>query len=103
MKVEFKNEYLKYLFLMPIEEMKGKQDFAVTIIKQYQSKVRLLFNIKNVEELRKFKGLNFEYLKGDRKGKCSLRLNDQYRMIFEQLNENEITIILINEISKHYE
>ncbi|MCE3230037.1 MAG: hypothetical protein K0S32_4588 [Bacteroidetes bacterium] len=55
MKVEFKNEYLKYLFLMPIEEMKGKQDFAVTIIKQYQSKVRLLFNIKNVEELRKSK------------------------------------------------
>lgn len=36
-------------------------------------------------------------------GECSIRLNDQFRLIFEEKSENEIEIILINEISKHYE
>ncbi len=60
-------------------------------------------NISKIEELRFFRGLNFEYLKGDRKGQCSIRLNDQFRLIFEPINENEVKLILINEISKHYE
>ena len=58
--------------------------------------------ISSIEQLKQFRGLNFEYLKGDRKGECSIRLNDQYRLIFEQTSDGEISIILVNEISKHY-
>ena len=58
-------------------------------------------------ELRLYRGLNFEALKGDRKGEYSIRINDQYRIIFEQIETIQhrviIKVLFINEISKHYE
>ena len=59
--------------------------------------------ITRIEQLKQFRGLNFEHLKGNRNGECSIRLNDQYRLIFVHKNDEEIEIILVNEISKHYE
>ena len=103
MRVEFKNDYLVYLYETPLDEIKGKQVFGKEIIKQYKKKVEILIGISNINQLRQFRGLNFEFLKGDKKGECSIRLNDQYRLIFEQKSKNEIEIILVNEISKHYE
>lgn len=103
MKVGFKTDYLEYLYITPLDEIKGKHAFSKDIIKQFKKKVQLLIGISKIEQLRQFKGLNFEFLKGDRKGECSIRLNDQYRLIFEQGSDGEISIILINEISKHYE
>lgn len=103
MEVRFKDHKLEKLFLTPLSELKGKQPFFVDVIKQFKKKIPILIAISRLEELRALKGLNFEYLKGDRKGECSIRLNDQYRLIFEQISENEIKVILVNEISKHYE
>lgn len=103
MEVRFKDNKLEKLFLTPLNEIKGKQPFPVEVIKQFKKKIPLLIAISKLDELRAFKGLNFEFLKGDRKGECSIRLNDQYRLIFEQVAENEIKVILVNEISKHYE
>lgn len=103
MKVDFKTDYLEQLYLTPLEEIKGKHVFSKDIIKQFKKKVQLLTVISSIEQLKQFRGLNFEFLKGDRKGECSIRLNDQYRLIFEQTSEEEISIILVNEISKHYE
>lgn len=103
MNVEFRTEELSYLYETPLEQIKGKQTVAREIIKQFKKKVQLLISISRIEQLKQFRGLNFEYLKGNRAGECSIRLNDQYRLIFEQINEDEIEILLINEISKHYE
>ena len=103
--VQFKTKELEKLYYTLLNELKGKQKYSRGIIKQYKRKVQLLEEIKNLEELRPFKGLNFEYLKGDREGDCSIKLNDQFRLIFEpqKENSNAITIILITKISKHYE
>lgn len=103
MRVDFKTEYLAYLYTTPLDEIKGKHGFSKDIIKQYKKKIQLLINVNTIVQLKQFKGLNFEFLKGNRKGECSIRLNDQYRLIFEQKSEKEITVILVNEISKHYE
>ncbi len=103
MRVVFKTDYLEMLYVIPLEEIKGKQPFSKEIIKQFKKKVQLLTVISSIEQLRQFRGLNFEFLKGDKKGECSIRLNDQYRLIFEQTSEGEILIILVKEISKHYE
>ena len=102
-RVEFKTEYLESLYETPISGIRGKHAFGIEIIKQFKKKVEILIGISNILQLRQFRGLNFEYLKGNRKGECSIRLNDQYRLIFEEKNKNEIEIVLINEISKHYE
>lgn len=104
MNVLFKTSKLEKLYEIPLNKL-GKQKYSSDIIKQYKKKIRLLIDIDTLDKLRQLKGLNFEYLKGEREGSCSIRLNDQFRLIFEpqQENGNEITIILIIKISKHYE
>ena len=94
---------LEELYLTPLTAIKGKQRYPAAVLKQYKKKIALLLAIDKLEDLRPFKGLNFEYLHGDKKGQCSIRLNDQYRLIFIQLANGDVQVLLIKEISKHYE
>ena len=69
--------------------------------------MEILIGVDSLDELRQFKSLNFEPLKGDRSREYSIRLNLQYRLIFSVLMEKNgdyvIEALLINEISKHYQ
>jgi len=103
MKVYFATSELMELYETPLQNLKGKQKYPHDILKQYKKKVQLLIAIPKLDSLSQFKGLNFENLKGDRKGQCSIRLNDQYRLIFVPISEKKLQIIMVNEISKHYE
>ncbi|HWH61622.1 MAG TPA: type II toxin-antitoxin system RelE/ParE family toxin [Ginsengibacter sp.] len=64
--------------------------------------MKLLESIEKITDLYTFKSLHFEKLKGDKSGLSSIRLNDQYRLIVEPINEDVVKILII-EISKHYE
>ncbi|MFB6305782.1 MAG: type II toxin-antitoxin system RelE/ParE family toxin [Flavobacteriales bacterium] len=101
--MRFKTEELKRLYTTPLQDIKGKFPFGRDIIKQYKKKVLLLISVSKLKQLKQFKGLKFEYLKGKRKGECSIRLNKQYRLIFKPIDGINKEIIVINEISKHYE
>lgn len=103
MEVRFEDVKLEKLFVTPLKELRGKQAYPYEVIKQFKKKIPILMAIGKIDELRIFKGLNFEYLKGNRNGECSIRLNDQYRLIFAPVSENEVKVILVTEISKHYE
>jgi len=107
MKVRFKSLELEKFYFTPINELKGKLPVQKEIIRQYQRKVRNLTFISSLEELKSFRSLNFEPLKGDLKGNYSIRLNKQYRLIFSIEKEVNggyiIEVIFISEISKHYE
>ena len=46
-------------------------------------KLIFLDSIKTLESLRAWPGLKVEFLKGDRKGQVSIRINDQYRICFQ--------------------
>jgi proteic killer suppression protein len=55
-------------------------------------------------ELSKFRGLNFEALKGDKKSVYSIRVDDGYRLEFS-LDSDMIVlteIVIIEELSNHY-
>jgi len=53
----------------------------------------------NLEEIEKFFGpKNFERLKGDRKGQCAIKVNDQYRICFKWKDGRPHDI----ELNKHY-
>ena len=55
--------------------------------------------------LKKYNGLNYEKLKGDKAGLSSVRVNDQYRIEFEEKTVNDqsfATICNIVELSNHY-
>ncbi len=103
MVVYFETAELEEFYIIPLSKIKGKRKFPIEVIKQYKKRIQLLIAIQKLEELRPFRGLNFEFLKGDRKGQCSLRLNDQYKLLITSVDENKVQVLLVNEISKHYE
>lgn len=78
-----------------------------TLVKQYIKTVNNLKAIEKVTQLYQFKNLNYEKLKGGLKIYSSVRINKQYRLIFEELSSSdqplEIIIFKLEEISKHYE
>lgn len=60
---------------------------------------------ESIEGLMRVNSLNYEVLKGDKKGIESVRVNDQYRIEFtsEQTDdESVVTICNILELSNHY-
>jgi len=103
MKIYFETDELEHFYVTPQNEIRGKQKYPPAIIKQYKKAVQRLISIPRLATLSQFRGLEFEYLKGNRKGQCSIRLNDQYRLIFKPISEDKIEVVLIKEISKHYE
>ena len=68
MDVLFETEELEYLYISPLDAIRGKQKFPVEVIKQYKKKLQLLISLPKLQELRNFKGLHFEYLKGGQAG-----------------------------------
>lgn len=102
MKVFFDTEELASLYESDPDHLVGKQKIPVAVVRQYQKKVNILISISELNELKRFNSLNFEALKGDKKGLYSIRLNKQYRLLFKINKNGELEIIII-EISKHYE
>ncbi|MEI7526652.1 MAG: type II toxin-antitoxin system RelE/ParE family toxin [Mariniphaga sp.] len=107
MKVVFKTTELENFYITPLDKLEGKLPFQKDVIKQFKKKMEILIGVDSLDELRQFKSLNFEPLKGDRSREYSIRLNLQYRLIFSVLMEKNgdyvIEALLINEISKHYQ
>jgi len=105
MNVEFEKEYLAELY------EKGKMDdkkrrFQPQIITGYLKCVKSLLNASQMEDLYQYKSLNYEKLKGDKKGLSSLRINDQYRLEFREIagtgNQTVVEICSLIDITNHY-
>ncbi|MGH6858291.1 MAG: type II toxin-antitoxin system RelE/ParE family toxin [Methylocella sp.] len=78
----------------------GATQFPVAVIKSARRKLMVLRAATNDRSLRNWKSLHYEKLRGDRDGQRSIRLNDQYRMVFELDEETEpqtITILTIED------
>jgi len=104
MLVRFNNQYLQKLF--EDKQISGKPRYSADLILKFKKTVLKLQYAENVRELRKFKGLNFEALKGDLKGHYSVRVDIKYRLIIRVEEEIIITItdvIIIEDLLKHYE
>lgn len=103
MEILFKEEYLKDLYT------KGKTDkkhrYQPQIIRKYIRVVDLMTAVPNVLSLLQYNSLNYEKLKGDKNGLSSVRVNDQYRIEFEERikdGETVSTICNITDLSNHY-
>lgn len=105
MNVEFEKDYLADLY------EKGKTSdkrhrFQPNIVKGYLKCVKVLMSISRMEDLFTFQSLNYEKLKGDKKGISSLRINDQYRLEFREIpsqsDQSIIEICSIVDITNHY-
>lgn len=60
----------------------GETKLPVAVIKAVRRKLTVLRASVDDRSLRNWKSLHYEKLKGDREGQRSIRLNDQYRLLF---------------------
>ncbi|MDE7154420.1 MAG: type II toxin-antitoxin system RelE/ParE family toxin [Muribaculaceae bacterium] len=104
MEITFEKEYLSDLYYKGKCSDK-KHFFQPQIIKRYIRVIDILQAAERVEDLFPFHSLNYEVLKGDKNGRESVRVNDQYRVEFKTervVNDTVITVCNILELSNHY-
>ena len=72
----------------------------ISVIKSCREKLTVIEAAPDARTLRNWKSLRFEKLQGARAGQCSIRLNDQWRLIFE-LDESRsppaVTVIAVED------
>lgn len=102
--VTYEEEYLRQLY--EDGQCKDKKHrYQPDIVRRYQKAIRFLTAASSIEALWPIKSLNYEELSGDKAGRSSVRVNDQYRIEFtvSQINEEPIlTICNVVELSNHY-
>jgi hypothetical protein len=104
MTVTFDKEYLLQLYTEGKCSDK-KHRYQPDIVRRYQKAVKFLMAAPSVESLWKIHSLNYEVLSGDKAGRSSVRVNDQYRVEFTvDLNDSEpvLTVCNVLELSNHY-
>jgi len=102
--ISFEKEYLRDLYETGKTEDK-KYRFQPEIVRKYRRCIDILFDASGIESLYAMSALNYEVLKGDKKGISSIRVNKQYRIEFT-VSDNGVepvaTICNIIELSNHY-
>ena len=76
------------------------------MVKKYVKVIDLMIAVPDVNSLRQYISLNYEHLVGDKVMLSSVRVNNQYRIEFEEYVEGEETIATICnivELSNHYQ
>lgn len=104
MLVTFEKKYLQELYETGKCSEK-KYRFQPEIVAKYARCIDVLISASGTEALYAVKSLNYEMLKGDRKGISSIRVNKQYRIEFtveEVQSETIVTVCNILELSNHY-
>ncbi len=102
--VTFEFEYLKKLYDTGRSPDK-KHRYQPDIIRRYQKAINFLKNSSSIEDLWNIRSLNYEVLKGDKAGRSSVRVNDQYRVEFTVTIDDDhpiLTVCSIVELSNHY-
>jgi proteic killer suppression protein len=102
MEIYFNSAYLEKLYAgLPVS---GKPRYNEEVVEKFRKKVIILQNAENSVELKQIRSLNFEALKGDKKGLYSIRVDLKYRLEF-LIEKDSITlheIVFIEDLSNHY-
>jgi proteic killer suppression protein len=102
--VTFNNEYLRELYETGKATDK-KHRFQPDVIDGYAKGIYHLEKVSKPEDLYKYRSLNYEKLKGDKKGISSIRATKKYRIEFTEKDDgvdSVLTICNILELSNHY-
>ena len=104
MEITFEQDYLRELFYEGRAKDK-KHRFQPQIVRKYIKVLNLMESRDSTQDLYRFTALHYETLVGDKAGRESVRVNDQYRIEFRSETvgkERLITICNILELSNHY-
>lgn len=103
MEIRFDKQYLKELYVKG--DAGKKHRFQPQIVKRYIRVIDLMTELPDVRSLTQYNSLHYEKLVGDKAGLSSVRVNEQYRIEFEEIvNGLEVmaTICNITDLSNHY-
>lgn len=82
MEINFNEEYLRLLYTKGVSDKKHR--YQPQIIRKYIRVIDLMQEQPDTLSLLKYNSLNYKKLKGDKAGLSSVRVNDQYRIEFEE-------------------
>ena len=82
-------------------EFDGK--FSHAIAEGFRKALQQIVDADDENVLRSIGSLHFEKLKGKRKHECSIRINRQFRLIFQIEPGESGNQLVITRIEKHYE
>ncbi|TDG35370.1 hypothetical protein EZJ43_13790 [Pedobacter changchengzhani] len=105
MEITFKNILLANLY--EGKKVKDKKfQFQPQIVKQYIKTLNILRSLDKIEQAYQYNTLRYEKLSGNLKGKSSVSVNMQYRVIFQEIASEtepfEIILLDIEDLSNHY-
>lgn len=101
--VTFEEDYLKTMYETGKTDKKHR--YQPEVVRGYQKGIKMMTRVADIATLSRINSLNYEELKGDKKGISSIRANLQYRIEFTVRNEgieSIVTICNILELSNHY-
>lgn len=76
--------------------------FGLEIVKAFRKRMQLIRAARDERDFYAIKSLHFEKLKGDRQGQCSMRLNQQWRLILEFRKQSTTTTVVIISIVDYH-
>jgi proteic killer suppression protein len=99
MRIDFEDDDLRRLY--------EDADFVLPqvgsdLVKAFRRKVGFLAAADSELDLRNYRALRYEKLKGDREGQRSIRLNEQWRLILQLETVDEVRVINIIEIVDYH-
>ncbi len=97
--VEFKTRKLEKCYEIHKQAVK---EFGDQIGRRYIQRINIIKATVDINELMELPALRCHPLTGDRKGQYAMNLNGFNRLIFT-LKENLLTVVRIEEVSKHYD
>ena len=103
MEILFDKKYLQELYTTGKTDKKHR--YQPQIVRKYIRIIDLMMEVPDVTSLMQYNSLNYEKLTGEKKGLSSVRVNDQYRIEFEENmkdGETVATICNITDLSNHY-
>lgn len=98
MKVEFRDRRLALIRT----DRAAETNLPVSVIKSCREKLVVLEAAPDERTLRNWKSLHYEKLGSDRKGQRSIRLNKQWRLVFELDDRNSPPSVMIVGIEDYH-
>jgi proteic killer suppression protein len=80
----------------------GSNQYHPNLVKAFRRVIDIIAAAPDERTLRGMKGLRMEKLHGDREGQYSVRLNDQYRLIFSVLRDEGGNYLLILDVVDYH-
>lgn len=99
MEVQFRTQKLQKQYETFI---KAEKAYGRVVARKYIQRINILKQAHNINEICALPALRCHPLKGNRQGQWAVKLTGFYRLIFT-LEGKRLEIILIEEVSKHYD